>query len=562
MKVGNTYGSGFFAKIPGFRLKTVALVLTGILFAFFPTLGSTRPRPRPRPYRPGQLISPPQAQFSFSPAIIKTGETVNFTDISTGNPTSWRWYFGDGGSSNERNPQHVFSKPGNFGVILEVFNRGGRSVQIKRISVESLPDPIIVSPPDNETAPANYRVIDTGQTSCFNNSAPMEFPESEEDFFGQDAQYASNKASYNLSSDGKTVKDNNTDLTWMRGPNTSLSAPMAADKMTYDEAVSWVSEVNSQSYGGYNDWRIPTIKELYSLMNFNGTDPSSYNGNDTSPLTPFIDTDYFNFGYGDTSANERIIDSQYLSNNTFVLNPAELGCAKQFGLNLADGRIKGYDLEMPNPQGTTEKTFFVQLVRGSSYGINDFVNNGDGTITDRATGLMWAQDDSGQGMSWQEALSYVQEMNAQNHLGYSDWRLPDAKELHSIVNYENAPDYNDRPAIDTDFFYTSEIVNENGESDYPYFWTSTSHIGYTPFGQMSSSAVYIAFGRALGYSTRLGKWIDVHGAGAQRSDPKVAPPYSYATVYSVSKNGETFKGYAFGPQKDALRGLNYVRLVR
>lgn len=552
-------------KVKPFRFnKAVIIALAAMLVAIFPTLGSARPRPRPRPrpFRPAQLISPPQVQFSYSPATVKTGEPVKFTDNSTGNPTSWKWHFGDGNTSSEQNPKKVFSNPGIFGVVLEVFNRGGRSVQIKKINVEEAPKPVIVTPPDDKGETTNFRVVDTGQTKCFDNSAPIAAPESETDFFGQDAQHTSNMASYNLSSDGKTVLDNNTNLVWMRGPNTSLAAPLAADKMTYDEAVSWVAEVNAQTYGGYSDWRIPTIKELYSLMNFNGTDPSSYRGYDTTVLTPFIDTKYFNFGYGQTSANERIIDSQYLSANTFVLNPAELGCAKQFGLNLADGRIKGYDLEMPSPQGIREKTFFVQLVRGNNYGINDFVNNGDGTISDNATGLMWAQDDCGESMTWQAALSYVQEMNAQKHLGYNDWRLPDAKELNSIVNYENAPDFNGKPAIDTDFFCISEITNENGETDYPYFWTSTSHIGYTPFGGMSSSAVYIAFGRALGYSTRLGKWIDVHGSGAQRSDPKIAPPFSYATVYTVLNNGESFKGYAFGPQKDAIRGLNYVRLVR
>ena len=87
------------------------------------------------------------------------------------------------------------------------------------------------------------------------------------------------------------------------------------------------------------------------------------------------------------------------------------------------------------------------------------------------------------------------------------------------------------------------------------------HAGYSAYGSLGGQAAYIPFGRALGYSSRLGKWIDVHGAGCQRSDPKVGPPYAYAASYTVVKNGTSCTGYAFGPQGDAIRGMNFVRLV-
>ena len=67
--------------------------------------------------------------------------------------------------------------------------------------------------------------------------------------------------------------------------------------------------------------------------------------------------------------------------------------------------------------GGTEKTFFVLCVRGNPrYGVNDFQDNGDNTISDRATGLMWAKPDSGKGMNWQAALAWVQAKNAENYL--------------------------------------------------------------------------------------------------------------------------------------------------
>ncbi|OQX00619.1 MAG: hypothetical protein BWK80_61500, partial [Desulfobacteraceae bacterium IS3] len=191
--------------------------------------------------------------------------------------------------------------------------------------------------------------------------------------------------------------------------------------------------------------------ELYSLIQFNGTDPSTFTGTDTSGLTPFIDKTYFNFAYGQTSAGERIIDSQYASSNLYVSNTANDGGGTLFGVNFADGRIKGYGLKMPSG---SEKTFFVQLVRGTIYGVNSFTDNGDQTVTDNATGLMWSKNDGSTSMTWQDALAYVQTQNAANYLGYSDWRLPNAKELHSVLDYTRSPDTTSSAAIDPVFSCT------------------------------------------------------------------------------------------------------------
>ena len=59
---------------------------------------------------------------------------------------------------------------------------------------------------------------------------------------------------------------------------------------------------------------------------------------------PFINTTYFDFAYGDTSAGERTIDAQYAPVPLYVSNTANDGGNTLFGLNLADGRIKGYGL--------------------------------------------------------------------------------------------------------------------------------------------------------------------------------------------------------------------------
>ncbi|MGB0744153.1 MAG: DUF1566 domain-containing protein [Opitutales bacterium] len=144
------------------------------------------------------------------------------------------------------------------------------------------------------------------------------------------------------------------------------------------------------------------------------------------------------------------------------------------------------------------------------------------------------QADSGSGMIWIDALKYAEELELG---GRTDWRLPNAKELQSIVDYSRSPDATNSAAIDP-IFQTSTITNEDGKKDYPYFWTSTTHLD----GPNAAQAVYIAFGRSLGLMH--GQILDVHGAGAQRSDPK---------------NGAPHLGH--GPQGDAQRIFNFVRCV-
>ena len=384
-----------------------------------------------------------------------------------------------------------------------------------------------------------YPIVGTGQVSCFDNAYEIACPQPGRGFYGQDAQFPARRPSYTLSQSGLTVVDNLTGLTWQRSPETNNDGSLdRRDKLTLSQAQKRPAELNAIRYGGYSDWRLPTIKELYSLITFNGRDPAPTAAG-SSGLIPFIDTRYFHFAYGQPNTGERVIDSQYASSTLFA-NPSWQGVSKMFGVNFADGRIKGYDLTMP---GGAETGFFVLCVRGNeNYGKNDFLRNGDGTITDRATGLMWARADSGKSMNWSEALAWTQSMNRQNYLGHRDWRLPNAKELQSLVDYSRTPDASNSPAIDP-LFEVTPVTNETGERDYPFYWSSTTHINANNVGM---SAIYIAFGRAMGYMR--GGWRDVHGAGSQRSDPKTG-------------NSADFP-YGRGPQGDAIRISNFVRLVR
>ena len=79
---------------------------------------------------------------------------------------------------------------------------------------------------------------------------------------------------------------------------------------------------------------------------------------------------------------------------------------------------------------------------GCPNGENRFVDNGDGTVTDTCTGLMWQQDtadtngdqqiDRNDQLPWCEALAYCENLSL---AGHDDWRLPNVRELQSIVDY-------------------------------------------------------------------------------------------------------------------------------
>ncbi|MFW6163421.1 MAG: DUF1566 domain-containing protein, partial [Planctomycetota bacterium] len=374
-----------------------------------------------------------------------------------------------------------------------------------------------------------YPIVDTGQVRCYDARSEVAFPEPGEPFYGQDAQYVANPPRYRDNGDG-TVSDMVTGLMWQKDPG---------EKKTFRQAVAGAQKC---SLGGHDDWRLPTIKELYSLILFSGTDPDPRSA-DTARCRPFIDTDAFVFRYGDPRRGERIIDAQYATATRYV-SATMGGNPTMFGVNFADGRIKGYPVGA-TPRRRPEKTYHVMYVRGNpAYGRNDFHDNGDGTVTDRATGLTWQQADSGRGMNWQEALAYAEGLTL---AGHDDWRLPNAKELQSVVDYSRSPDATRSAAIDPIFEVTT-ITNEGGKADAPCYWTGTTHAGLS----RASTAAYVAFGRALGWmrDRRSGRYrlLDVHGAGAQRSDPKTGDPSRFPR--------------GRGPQGDVIRIDNHVRCVR
>ena len=152
-------------------------------------------------------------------------------------------------------------------------------------------------------------------------------------------------------------------------------------------------------------------------------------------------------------------------------------------------------------------------------------------------------------MNWPAALAWVQRKNAEKFLGHDDWRLPSVKELQSLVDYSRAPDTTHSAAI-APLFTTTALLNEAHQTDWAYYWSATTHAS----SRGGNAAMYVAFGRAAGWMPPPGgsrgelHFVDVHGAGAQRSDFKTGNPADYP--------------HGRGPQGDTVHINNFVRLVR
>ncbi len=469
--------------------------------------------------------SPPVASFSSDSTTISEGETIVLNDLSTESPTTWLWTFNGGSPSTStvQNPTITYTESGVYSVTLFVSNSSGNDTELKSDYITVTTDP----------SPNDYVVVDTGQDKCYDNDGyEITCPSPSEPFHGQDAQYSDIVPGYTNNGNG-TITDNNTGLMWQQDPG---------NKVTFAAAVSGAGSLN---LAGYNDWRLPTIKELYSLMNFNGQTGNQESDVPDNNWIPFIDINYFVQEYGNPDVGERLIDGQTWSATEYVSTTMN-GDETVFGVNFVDGRIKGYPKY--NPMNGSDNTLFTRYVRGNTnVGVNDFLNNGDGTVTDRATGLMWMQADAGS-FNWEEALEYAENFTL---AGFSDWRLPNAKELQSIVDYTRSPDTTYSPAINPVFSTTqlnwTSSCDGTQLTNYPQFWASTTHLEYRP-GGFGNKGVYVAFGEALGYMHN--QWMDVHGAGSQRSDPKSGDPES-----------NTWE-CGFGPQGDYIGIYNYVRLVR
>jgi|WetSurMetagenome_2_1015567.scaffolds.fasta_scaffold00012_59 hypothetical protein len=292
-----------------------------------------------------------------------------------------------------------------------------------------------------------YWLPDTGQKKCYDSSGE----EITCAGTGQDGEYTIHSMSYTINGDG-TVTDKVTGLMWQRctmGQNNDQYCTGNAKEYNWyqasgtyhkdfnPEGASACAELNSMNLAGYNDWRLPAKRELLSIGDYSAL---------VSYLQPTINKKVF---------TETRIGVYWTSSVRDAANNM------RWGMDFSNG-----SLSSSKEDGDSEG--YVRCVRGDSQ-VQSFKDNGDGTVTDKVTGLMWQKCSAGQNndsdcsgeageLTWDDALKYC---NALNLGGRTGWRLPNIKELESITSVDRYS-----PAIDITYFPNT--------ARYRSWWSSTS----------------------------------------------------------------------------------------
>ena len=245
--------------------------------------------------------------------------------------------------------------------------------------------------------------------------------------------------SFRLNGDG-TVTDQVTGLMWQQ---------VDGGEMTWDGAKAYAGQL---MLGGHTDWRLPTGRELFTIFD-HGRNPA---------LDPAV--------FPRTSAE------YWWSSQTLVNDPNRVWVTNSGG---------GIG---PHPQNETisaggSKRYHVRCVRDmaprSVAPARRFTANGDHTVTDLATGLIWQQDEGPADMTWEDALASARALNLG---GRADWRLPSIKELQSLNDETRT-----NPSINREAFPAAQPVE---------YWSST-----TLFSRDASRAWVMDFRLGIGTYT-------------------------------------------------------------
>ena len=285
------------------------------------------------------------------------------------------------------------------------------------------------------------KVICTGQAHCSDGESMIDCPKPGEDFYGQDAQYASRKSCVQIkytkiaqAEDGAPTGEAPALINQVIDENTGLRWAVLDEDAMMTEAQE---RCENLVLGGFEDWRIPTPKEFLSI---------SYH----DKCQPALKGYYFDLEYG----------RSYWTN----ASAAALGFEDE--LRTFDTSYGG----LSGSAGSFAHGLRVMCVRGEEYGKIEAgiyeENAENGTVFDHSTNLMW-QKTSVPDKNWKEALAYCENLN---YAGYGDWRLPNKNELITLLDYSQTEGpFSQFPGMTGENLWTSTFETFYGGSQGAYY---------------------------------------------------------------------------------------------
>jgi hypothetical protein len=366
----------------------------------------------------------------------------------------------------------------------------------------------------------------TGQTKCYNaTGAEISCAGT-----GQDGEIRAGvpwpDPRFTDNSDG-TVNDNLTGLVWTKDAGTpkfvGTTSTCWDGGKDWQGALNYVKCLNTNNYLGHDDWRLPNINELPSLVDKTKFNPPLPNGH---PFTNVYVGDY---------------DAYWLSSNFAGIHKdyawyiVMQGGGAWYDVKGRDGfyvwPVRGNSILPKTGQTKCYNASGAEITcagtgqdgdiqAGVAWPDPRFTDQGDGTVTDDLTGLIWTKDAGtpdligttstciGGTKTWQGALNYVKCLDTNNYLGHNDWRLPNINELGSLLDNSNY-----FPVLPTVHPFT------NVRTD--HYWSSTYGYMVMFYDVDYSGSIYVwpVRGGQVGNLNYLAIFKPGTGSGTVTSDP-------------------------------------------
>ncbi len=278
---------------------------------------------------------------------------------------------------------------------------------------------------------------------------------------------------------GDCVTDNLTGLMWAKNGN------LPGGQLAWQASLNYIATTVNSGGGlcGYTDWRLPNAREMESLLNVEENSSAAWLNSqgfaNVQTGEMFIIGAYWSSTTGAEYLNraESVYMTGTVGSHTFKTDPLYMWPVRNSG--------SGGAIHLPKTGQTAKYSAGDDgdLETGVAWPDPRFSVSGD-CVTDNLTGLMWTKDANlmktkdpgfdadgaaGNGaVTWSHALDYVAMLNSgAGYCGHTDWRLPNRRELWSMVDYSKKS-----PPLPVSHPFTNVVIS--------YYWSSTTAKSYNP----------------------------------------------------------------------------------